>query len=51
MPVPLKGGGEIVVADGYGHGFVHRFDSALAPQRRWGGVGIAPGELKQSIYH
>ena len=38
-------GGEIVVADGYGHGYVHRFDAALAPQRRWGGVGVAPGSF------
>ncbi len=35
--------GDLVVADGYGHGFVHRFDAALAHRRRWGGVGIAPG--------
>jgi len=35
--------GEMVVADGYGHGFVHLFDATLAPRHRWGGIGISPG--------
>jgi peptidylglycine monooxygenase len=36
-------GGDLFVADGYGHGFVHRFDRALTQKKRWGGVGVAPG--------
>ena len=38
-------GGEIYVGDGYGHAFVHRFDAALAPELRWGGIGTGPGRF------
>ncbi len=37
--------GDLFVADGYGHGFVHRFDKSLNPVRRWGSVGTGPGEF------
>lgn len=37
--------GDVYVADGYGHGFVHRFDASLRPVGRWGGVGTRPGEF------
>ncbi|MFZ4534172.1 MAG: hypothetical protein ACOYOJ_20485 [Alsobacter sp.] len=37
--------GEVYVGDGYGHALVHRFDSTLRPELRWGGIGTGPGRF------
>ncbi len=37
--------GDLFVADGYGHGFVHRYDKDLNPILRWGSVGTGPGQF------